>query len=313
MHETRDLNELRLSADRRATFYPLDGRLLPVFAGWLVRAGRPSGIWLAISVVPPIFRYLMDVAAEARARVRRPHHPGSPSTSTDRNAWTLFPVRWRFAGCRRYVVLTWPSFGDTDSCVGLGVIADASRRRWPCWRSRTRRSQSINPRRDRPIIRELRWTYLVCTGDWSAVLCRAPIDLHGCRRDRRSCSVLPAVLRGHGAVTRAKKLSRSRRHSGCDRARSVEKVANLERRREPASSITPTGSSVAAIATAALAHIDKFIDRDPDPATPGRGSSSRCCAGKKAIPRLFFASATSATCCARRRPSARSSSSCAAV
>ena len=66
-----------------------------VFALLLVLAARAGifGIWLAIIVVPALFRFLVTIAA-ARSAGRDVDTPGIELFTLGGNAWTLFPVAW---------------------------------------------------------------------------------------------------------------------------------------------------------------------------------------------------------------------------
>ena len=95
------------------TFYLLGG--LASFAGLL-------GIWLAIMVVPAMFRYL-TLLAQARARGVEAEPPGIEYFSLVGNVWTLFPVLPAFAVAQGWLFLT-TSYGAVAGVL-FGLVAAA--------------------------------------------------------------------------------------------------------------------------------------------------------------------------------------------
>ncbi len=88
---------MKLTDAARAVVYPLteSSVLVPIVVFWLLvtLAGAAGilGVWLAIVIVPAVFRYQV-LLLEARAQGMTPQVPGIEFFSWTSNLWTLFPV-----------------------------------------------------------------------------------------------------------------------------------------------------------------------------------------------------------------------------
>ena len=81
----------------RAVFYPLTeaGVLIPMLVFWALATLAASvgllGLWLAVVIVPAIFRYQV-ILVEARSRDMTPQTPGIEFFNWAGNLWSLFPA-----------------------------------------------------------------------------------------------------------------------------------------------------------------------------------------------------------------------------
>ena len=90
--------------------------------GSLIWLAGPIGIWLAIMVVPAMFRYLI-LLAQARARGIEAEPPGVEYFSPVGNWWTLFPAVPAFGVAQGWLFLT-TSYGAVAAVLfGLVVAA----------------------------------------------------------------------------------------------------------------------------------------------------------------------------------------------
>ncbi len=88
----------------------------------LVSLAGPIGIWLAVMVVPAMFRYLI-LLAQARARGIEAEPPGIEYFSLVGNWWTLFPAVPAFAVAQGWLFFT-TSYGAVEGVL-FGLVAAA--------------------------------------------------------------------------------------------------------------------------------------------------------------------------------------------
>ena len=174
--------------------------------GKLAASAGLLGIWLAVMVVPAMFRYLI-LLAQARARGIEAEPPGIEYFSLVGNWWTLFPAVPAFAAVKGWLFFT-TSYGVVAAVLfGLAVAAIVPAMMAVLMITRSP-AQSLNPLALWTLVRECGRNYWYAPATLGLVLI-VPTLLSGLPSWLQSLVGLYLVFAFYavtGAITRHKKL-----------------------------------------------------------------------------------------------------------